>query len=229
MTAQLALSFPPSDPYRAEDLLPNPAQEAARHWLARTALWPLGRLVLWGGAGVGKTHLLHLWAKTQGATVLTAPPAAGDWPGGAVALDEYDRLSPPQERGLFHLLNAAQQAGVPVLLAGRAPPGRLPPGCLPDLASRLRATTAVEVAPPPDPVLEALLARMLAARQLRLPAGLAGWMLARLPRSPAALQEAVRRLELGVQQTGRTLTRPLAASLLGLTDHVPTPDRSPPV
>jgi chromosomal replication initiation ATPase DnaA len=50
-----------------------------------------------------------------------------------------------------------------VLLAARTPPAHWPVR-LPDLASRLRATTAVEIAPPEDSLLRSLLARLLAER-----------------------------------------------------------------
>ena len=95
-------------------------------------------------------------------------PAAG------VALDDADAVA--DERALLHLLNAAGEAGLPVLLAARAPPARWA-ARLPDLASRLRAMTAVEIGAPEDALLRALLARLLADRQLRLPeagAGMAG-------------------------------------------------------
>ncbi len=55
---------------------------------------------------------------------------------------------------------------MPVLLAARAPPARWQFG-LADLASRLRAITAVEIGPPEDTLLRILLARLLAERQLR--------------------------------------------------------------
>ena len=36
-------------------------------WLGRTQEWPDHRLALWGEAGCGKTHLLHIWARRTGA------------------------------------------------------------------------------------------------------------------------------------------------------------------
>ena len=61
---------------------------------------------------------------------------------GPLAIDDADTAP---ELALLHLLNAAAEAGFPVLLTGRSPPARWHIA-LPDLASRLRAATAVEIA-----------------------------------------------------------------------------------
>ena len=119
-----------------------------------------------------------------------APSLTGlpELPAAGVALDDADAVA--DERALLHLLNAAGEAGVPVLLAARLPPSRWS-ARLPDLASRLRAITAVEIGPPEDTLLRTLLARLLADRQLRLPESVQEWLLRRLPRSAAALRDAV--------------------------------------
>ena len=64
---------------------------------------------------------------------------------GALALDDADTVA--AEPLLLHLLNTARDRGLRVLLAGRTPPSRWPVR-LPDLSSRLRAITAVEIRPP---------------------------------------------------------------------------------
>ena len=226
MTAspQLAMPFLEPRPFRARDLLPNAAQDEARSWLDRTETWPLRRLVLWGEPGSGKSHLLHAWAETQGGAVLTTPPA-GTWPRQPLALDGLEGIA--DEIALLHLLNSAQEARWPLLLACTTPPGRLPVR-LPDLASRLRATTAVRIGPATDEFLSMLLARLLAERQLRLPSPLQSWLLTRLPRSPAALRDAVTRLDAAGLETGRSITRPLAAAVLGLGEVSAAVSPSPP-
>ena len=99
-----------------------------------------------------------------------------------------------------------------MLLAGRAPPARWNLA-LPDLASRLRATVAVQIRPAGDPLLHALLARLLAERQLAVPEPVQATLLARLPRHPAALRDAVARLDRLTLATGRRMTRALAAAV----------------
>jgi chromosomal replication initiation ATPase DnaA len=211
---QLPLPFPHQPAYAAADFLEAPSNEAALAWLDRTADWPDHRLVLWGEPGCGKTHLLRLWAGRHGA-VLLAGPALHGLPilpaTGAVALDDVAEIA--DEHALLHLLNAAREAQRPVLLAARTPPSRWPVR-LPDLASRLRAITPAEILPPEDSLLRALLLRLLADRQLAVRPDLQDWLLRRLPRSPAALREAVARLDQAALAAGGAVTRPIGAAVL---------------
>ncbi len=222
---QLALPFTETSEYSEADFLDHPGNAEARAWLARPADWPGGRLCLWGASGVGKSHLLHLWARQSGALIahgqtLAAPAAP---PQGAIALDDAD-LAP--EDPLLHLLNSAREAGLSLLMAGRAAPARWPVS-LPDLASRLAATAAVSVGPPADALREVLFARLLSARQLVLAPPLIAWLLTRLPRHPAALAEAAARLDRAGLAAGRPLSRQLAASALAPL-LMAEPDEAPP-
>ena len=224
MTAvrQLALPFAHAPGFTAADFLPGPGAGAALAWLARPAGWPAGRLVLWGDAGVGKTHLLHVWAGQHRATLL--PAVAPHWPRGPVAVDDADLVT--DERALLHLLNAAAEAGHPVLMTAQAPPARWPTR-LPDLASRLRATAAVELRPADDAFLRTLLARLLSDRQLVVADPVQDWLLARLPRTPAAMREAAARLDQAALAAGTPVTRGLAAAALAdLMDDTSDDDTS---
>ena len=164
---QLVLRFPrPSDPARP-DLLPHAGQDEARAWLDGTQPWPYRRLALYGRPGAGKSHLARHWARRVEAEILDHAPATA-WPRTALVVDAIDDV--PDEPALLHLLNAAAENQQPVLLVSRLPPGRLPVR-LPDLASRLRATTAVKHRTRrTTPSSSILLGHLLADRQLRVPA-----------------------------------------------------------
>ena len=206
---QLALPFVHAPGFTAADFLPSPGTGAALAWLARPAGWPAGRLVLWGDAGAGKTHLLHVWAGQHRATLL--PAVTPHWPRGPIAVDDADLAA--DEHALLHLLNAAAEAGHPVLLAAQSPPARWPIR-LPDLASRLRATAAVELRPADDAFLRALLARLLSDRQLLVADPVQDWLLARLPRTAGTMREAAARLDRAALAAGAPVTRALAAAAL---------------
>lgn len=216
--AQLALPIAHPPTYLESDFLQAASNAAARAWLARTNDWPGGRLVLFGEAGCGKTHLLRVWAVRVGArlidaTTLRQPPPGP--PDTALAIDDADRAA--DEPALLHWLNAATAAQTPVLLAGRASPTRWPTR-LPDLSSRVRAATAVEVGAPEDTLLRALLARLLSDRQIAVPEAVQDYVLIRLPRTPAAIREAADRLDRAALEAGRPVSRSLAADVLaGLT------------
>jgi chromosomal replication initiation ATPase DnaA len=108
-----------------------------------------------------------------------------------VAVDAADQAD---EAALLHLLNAARDLGRPVLLAARLPPAHWTIE-LRDLASRLRAITAVEVGTPDDDLLRRLLLLWLAQRQLVADETLHDRLLLRLPRSPEVVRAAVTLLD----------------------------------
>jgi chromosomal replication initiation ATPase DnaA len=218
-SGQLSLPIFPAPRFAEADFCAAPSNAEACAWLRRTEAWPGHRLALWGEAGRGKTHLLHVWAARNGAGIRTGPELAGlPEVTGGVAIDDADAMV--DEAALLHLLNAAGEAAFPVLLASRAPPARWQV-CLADLASRLRATTAVEIGPPEDDLLRVLLARLLAQRQLRPTVSVQDWLLRRLPRSAEALREAVVRLDAAALEQRRNITIHFAAEVLA---NILTPD-----
>jgi chromosomal replication initiation ATPase DnaA len=213
MTRQLPLPFDDQPRYVAAEFCAAPSNELARKFLAAPASWTNGRLVLWGEDGCGKSHLLHIWAAERGAAVIRGPLLRGFEapPEGEVAVDDADAA--PEPAALLHLLNAAAEAGQNVLLTARTPPARQDI-TLADLASRLRASLAVQILPPDDELLSALLSRLALARQLVLSLPVRNFLLTRLPRTPAALREAVARLDRASLAAGGRISRQLAAGLL---------------
>jgi chromosomal replication initiation ATPase DnaA len=209
---QLSLPFAEARNYAAEDFCTAPSNALARDWLARPEGWTNGRLILWGEAGCGKTHLLHIWAAEVGAEIIDGATLHGlIRPAGPIAVDDADIVAEP--RALLHLLNAASEAGVPVLMTARLPPARQSIK-LADLASRLRAAEAVEIRAPEDELLELLLTRLAADRQLNLSIPVRNFLLIHLPRTAAYLREAVARLERATFDRGIRVTRQLASEIL---------------
>ena len=165
---------------------------------------------------------MQLWARDHGALLLPGtalrgltglPDRAGDphgFPRG-FAIDDADMAV--DEPALLHLLNAARELGLPVLLAGRQAPSRWPVA-LADLASRLRATVAVGLRRPEEALLRILLLRLLAERQLGVSQPLVEWLLLRLPRRADAMREAARLLDEAALASGTAVTRTLAAAAL---------------
>jgi chromosomal replication initiation ATPase DnaA len=98
-------------------------------------------------------------------------------------------LGATAERTLLHLYNMVNERRGHLLLCAEAPPARWPIA-LPDLRSRLAALPSVAIAPPDDGLLEALLAKLFADRQLVLDRGTVIFIVARMERS----FEAARRL-----------------------------------
>jgi chromosomal replication initiation ATPase DnaA len=233
---QLPLPFAETQTYVSADFIESPSNVAALKWLTREE-WPDRRLAIWGPNGCGKTHLLHLWTERVGAALLAGPgledvtslPQAG-----CVAIDEADRVA--DEALLLHVLNVARDRNLRVLIAARSAPARWAVS-LPDLSSRLRAISAVEIVGPDDDLLHMLLVRALSQRQLEVGGAVLAWLLQHLPRTAAGMLEAVKRLDTESLQQSKPITRTFAARVLGPTtadevsmsvlgpDHEPSPKR----
>jgi chromosomal replication initiation ATPase DnaA len=210
LSRQRTLPFPFAQSYAPEDFFPGESNAAALAWLEEPAAWPSLRLAVHGGEGTGKTHLLRYFAGRHGAAVMAAsallrfapPPDAP-----ALGIDDADQAADAE--ALLHVLNAAAERGMPVLLTGRTAPAQWP-FALPDLVSRLRAMPSVGLLPPDDALLRAMLARLLAERQIAVSERVQEFLLARLPRTGNALREAAARLDCYSLAEGRAVTTKLA-------------------
>ena len=223
---QLPLALPFTPGLGPGDFLPHAGVRLAMNLLAAGKPWPQHRLVLWGGAGVGKTHLLHVWAGETGASIVDGRQLREPfWPEGPVSIDDADQV--PSEEALLHVLNAAVESGHRLLLTSTRAPARSRMR-LPDLASRMRATMAVELGPQDDDMLAALLAKLLSDRQVAVPQSVQKWMLTRLPRTAATIREAVERLDYAALAAQSSVSRALAAECLADLFLNEPPQESPP-
>lgn len=178
--------------------------------------WPSHTIAIIGPEGSGKSHLASIWAQMSGARVLSAralntatlPEALAT---GALVLENCGEGG-LDERALFHLLNLVREQEAYLLLTGRLAPV-LWGVALPDLESRLRAVPAVAMSMPDDALLRAVMVKLFADRQLAVDESLVSYLLARVGRSFAALQEAVRTLDREALQRKRPVNRALASEL----------------
>jgi chromosomal replication initiation ATPase DnaA len=177
--------------------------------------WPGGRLALIGPEGSGKSHLASAWAAQTGAFVAKgATLDLAKAPVGPILLEDVDRGV--ADEALFHLINRAD-AGGSLLLTARTSP-RLWAVGLPDLRSRLNALFTVEIGPPDDPMLEALLLRFFRDRHIRPDPELLSYLVRRMERSATAAKALVAQLDERADALGRPITRALASDILGSDD-----------
>ena len=211
---QFALPFPQAIQYLPGAFLPGEANQEALAWLDRPESWPGRRLAVYGEAGVGKTHFLHVFAARFQAALLPAEALRPFTPvpdAAALAIDDADTVADP--RTLLHLLNGAAEREMLVLISGRSAPAHWGVA-LPDLDSRVRAMATVELRPPEDGLLRALLGSLLADRQLIVPERVQEYLLIHLARTGGALREAACRLDRLALASGGHVTRAMAAMVI---------------
>jgi chromosomal replication initiation ATPase DnaA len=213
---QLALALPYAESFARDDFLTGASNKAALGLIERWPDWPDRALVLVGPEGAGKSHLAAIWADIAGARRVSARALGGiDLPGtlatGALVVE--DAPAQLDERALFHLLNLMRQQEAFVLITTRSSPARWSVA-LPDLVSRLRALPAIDLSPPDDALLRAVLVKLFTDRQLAVDESLIGYLAARIERSFAGARAAVEKLDREALRLKRPVTRALAAELL---------------
>jgi chromosomal replication initiation ATPase DnaA len=130
---------------------------------------------------------------------------------GALVVEDASEVN-SDPRQLLHLLNLAREETAFVLMTARAAPAgwRV---AIPDLASRLRALTAITIAPPDDVLLRSLLVKLFADRQLAVDDSVVGYLVSRIERSFAGVRAAAEQLDREALRQQRPVTRALAAEL----------------
>jgi len=194
---QLTFDLPHRAALRRENFLVAPCNLDAVTWIDRWPEWPGPATCLHGPAGCGKSHLLEVWRVRSDARICNADLLAEHGPAyfanaGAVALDDAEQVR--DEVALFHLFNLVKEAGGYLLLAAATPPGRWAVE-LPDLRSRLNASTAIGVSAPDDVLLSSLLAKLFADRQLKVTEDVIGYAVRRMERSFDAARRLVAALD----------------------------------
>lgn len=217
MAEQLHFDLPLHVALGPDDYFVSEANREAFAMVTGGADWPDGKLAVIGPEGSGKSHLARLWQVRTGALILKAQdldPAA-DLPeaGARVVLEDGEHLAPETEEYMFHLHNHLAATGGLLLLTGRRAPARWPLA-LPDLASRLQATTVIPVADPDDLLLRAVLTKHFADRQLQPSPRLIDWLLPRIERSFAAAAWIVAALDEAALSGGLVINQSLARVIL---------------
>jgi chromosomal replication initiation ATPase DnaA len=213
---QLALALNHSESFAREDFLTGPSNETALALIERWPDWPDRMMLLVGPQGAGKSHLAAIWAAAAGARTAAARSiAAANLPAafatGALVLEDLadGRFD---EHALFHLINVAREERAFVLMTARSTPA-VWDIAVPDLASRLRVIPVVELSPPDDALLRAVIVKLFADRQLVVEESLVTFLATRIERSFAAMHRAVQALDREALRRQRPVTRALAGEL----------------
>ncbi|MCH8999236.1 MAG: DNA replication protein [Proteobacteria bacterium] len=221
-TAQLPLDLELRPALGRDDFMVAPSNEVAVAWIDRWPDWPGPALAIYGPPGCGKTHLCQVWRAMSGAVQADAAALDANEPpeilgaARACVLDGAEAVlgaEAERERRVLHLYNLLSERGGHLLVTGRDAPARW--ACaLPDLGSRLAAMTAVRLAAPDDALIEAVLVKLFADRQLRVGGEVVRFLCARMERSFEAARALVAALDRVSLADRRAVTVPLARRVL---------------
>ncbi|APX10994.1 DnaA ATPase domain-containing protein [Tateyamaria omphalii] len=219
MAQQLGFDLPVRVALGRDDFLVAPSNAVALSMVDAWRSWPNGKLALTGPSGAGKTHLAHVWAADSGARIVaadtlntTSPDALFDAP---LAVEDVDRIARNSacQTALFHIHNALQTAGHPLLMTGENAPNlwRL---SLPDLQSRVDAAGHAALDAPDDSLLAAVLAKLFADRQLTPRPDVIPYLVTHMERSFAAARTVVAAIDARSLAQKKPITRALAVACL---------------
>ncbi|WP_082490791.1 hypothetical protein [Aureimonas sp. Leaf454] len=212
--AQLPLDLPHRASLARDDLIVTEANDMAVAAVDRWPDWGHPVLLVVGPAGAGKSHLASAWAAMAGAV----PPAPDvlDVAPFAVVIDDVDRGNWP-ESDIFAIVNAARLGGGTVLLTSRVRPSEMDVA-LPDLRSRLKAATIAELGAPDDALLEGVLAKLFADRQMAVDPRLVAYAAARMERSLDTANRFVACVDREALARKERISRSLLARVLRLPE-----------
>jgi chromosomal replication initiation ATPase DnaA len=215
---QLTFDLAPRPALGVEDFLVSPANEAALRSIESWPGWPHHALVLQGPAQSGKTHLGQVWRLASGADTVFAAGLTEQSierldTCGALLIENLEQ-GIADERVLFHLLNAAREKRLSLLLTTRTPLATLNIA-LPDLSSRLMAVPSTAIEPPDAPLLKAVLVKHFADRQLVVEPAIIETIALRMERSMAMAHALVVAIDERSLARKRKVTRPLVLEVLG--------------
>lgn len=216
---QLTFDLPKHRALGLDDFMVSPANQDALDQIMEWQDWSIGKLLLTGPQGCGKTHLASVWAEKTGAVFCSRADLLAFQPDAlpaAVVIDDCDGLVGPPEidRALFHLFNATKDAQIPVLFTAINPSSRWTVG-LPDLASRMALCDVAKLSQPDDKLLGAVTAKQFLDRQLNVKPEVVTFIVRRIDRSFAASAHFVERLDRAALRTGRAITIPFVRDILG--------------
>ena len=206
-SGQIPLDFEHQPQYGAGDFVCGKANEQAHKWISEWPEWPenMRMLNIFGPAASGKTHLSFLLPQLL---VIRVPEQLDAW-----MVDEFYEKIEDKETGpyifvcecdeagmqsdmhaFFNLFNQIKQSHHFLIFFSREPIAHYDIE-LPDLRSRLRSVLAQQIYLPDDALLEAVLAKLAADKQIILSQDIIKLIVSRSERSFDAIKEILAALD----------------------------------
>jgi len=218
MKQQLSLKLGYRTAVDRDDFFVWSGNSEAVTWIDRWPNWPVPCCVIVGPQGCGKSHLVQVFAEQTRGLVLSADELLGgdamriaiESP--AVAVDDVD-MTANLEVNLLHLFNALMELGHCLLLTAQSAPSRWNLS-LPDLRSRLCAAPSVQISPPSDAMMDAVLVKLFADRQLVVSPESITYIVRHLDRTFEAARNVVEASDRAALEKKGRVTVPLLKSVI---------------
>ncbi|MBL1420199.1 MAG: hypothetical protein COC24_006775 [Alphaproteobacteria bacterium] len=222
-TQQLTLDLSNDQSFDADEYIVLPANQKFVQQLINEENLPQTSplTILFGMTQSGKTHLAHVWQhhfnaqflpdeylKVDDVNITELAKIIGQ---GAIIIDDIDQ-KPLCEKTIFHIINMAIQAKQRLLFTS-SKPLLLWDIALPDLLSRLKAAKHIEITAPDDMLLETILIKSFAEKQLNVPENVIAYILPRTDRSIAAIVKLVGKIDEYALQENKPITRTMVAKM----------------
>jgi DnaA regulatory inactivator Hda len=210
MPKQIPFALPVDPAMGEEDLLTTSSNADAASLVQQAK--PGELLLLLGPKGSGKSHLAGIWTTRMNARAFDfahmEPDALKDAP--SWVLEDADKIewNTANAQKAFHLLNSAREQKRALLITASTPPASWNIS-LADLRSRLLALPVAQLQTPDDALVAGLLVKHLNDRQLRVSEEVLNYLIPRLPREGAKIEEVVRKLDEASLADRRSITIPL--------------------
>lgn len=218
---QYILNLSNEQSFDTDDYIILPSNQAVVAQLLAGAATSSPLTILFGAEKSGKTHLSHLWQQKFDAQFLPKKylkVAENDFPEmaelvsqSALIIDDIDQKT-MCEKTIFHLINLAIQANQQLLFTSQKPL-LLWQVELPDLLSRLKAAKHIEISPPDDLLMETILTKAFADKQINIAENVIAYILPRIDRSIAAIIKLVDQLDKYAMSENKPITRSLVAKM----------------
>jgi DnaA-homolog protein len=185
---------------------------------------PHAAYVIWGGPGVGKSHLLHAFAAAaEGSGLRVTQLSAGEpFPNDpfvdtdVLCVDDADRLSIEQQGWLFTAFNHVAQSGGYTVATGRSPPGGWP--IRDDIRTRMGSGLALEIVPIPQDGLAQALSHYAASRGFSVSQEVLAYLLSHAQRDLTSLCQTLADIDRMSLAQKRAVTIPLLRAYLTQSD-----------
>ena len=202
MTQQLSLNLPYQTTYGRENLWVAPCNAEAVAWIDKYPDWPVAAVFIYGPAGSGKTHLVHLFTNevVDGRTLTSdyRPPFQKK-----IAVENVDKLA--SEEALLHLFNFTKELGGNLLLTGRT----IPRFALPDLQSRMALLPKIEISMPDEQAIQMVAKKAFEDRHILVEESVLNYLATHLTRSFPLVQQVIELADNKSLSAGRKITIPI--------------------